>query len=153
MDIPTWNKFLPKNLTHLTDNRDNDLTRQDILKKLKYLSQAELVSLYELINATSVVYGSFNIVPIITVDQTGRISKVETTEIFTNGIATLVAGTVTVMTPKVNATSRIFLTPQEGGSLNGTIRVSSRVNDTSFDITSSDLTDTADIAWLIMNQT
>lgn len=67
------------------------------------------------------------------------------------GIATLVAGTVTVNTTKVTANSRIFLTV-EGGTLTnvGFVYVSARSSGTSFDITSSNILDASDVAWLIV---
>lgn len=65
------------------------------------------------------------------------------------GVATLVAGTVTVANTSVTANSRIFLTPQETGVLTGILRVSARVVGTSFTILSSVNTDTAVVAWEI----
>jgi len=69
----------------------------------------------------------------------------------TAGKSTMVLGTVTVNTTQVTASSIILLTPQETGTLAGTVRVSARVNGTSFTITSSNLTDTAEVGWLIIN--
>lgn len=68
----------------------------------------------------------------------------------TAGKATLVAGTVTVSNTLITANSLIFLTPQETGNLIGTPRISARSVGTSFTITSTSLTDTAEIAWLIV---
>lgn len=65
------------------------------------------------------------------------------------GLATLVAGTVTVNTNKVTANSRIFLTPNVPGGTPGWVRVSARVAGTSFTILSSSGTDTSGIAWEI----
>lgn len=65
------------------------------------------------------------------------------------GVAALVAGTVTINTDKVTADSRIFLTAQEGGTLAGALRVSARVVGVSFTVLSTDLADTADVAWMI----
>jgi hypothetical protein len=70
----------------------------------------------------------------------------------TQGVATLVAGTVTVNTTKVTANSRIFLTPQSLGTIlrpTG-LGVTARVAGTSFTITSMDITDTSTVGWLIM---
>jgi hypothetical protein len=67
----------------------------------------------------------------------------------TMGAATLVAGTVTVNTTKASANSRIFLTGQGAGGTVGFLRVSARVNGTSFTILSSSATDTRSVAWLI----
>jgi hypothetical protein len=65
------------------------------------------------------------------------------------GIATLVAGTVTVNTTRVTTNSRIFLTPQDSGNMIGSIRVFSRVDGTSFTIKSTNATDTISVAWEI----
>jgi hypothetical protein len=68
----------------------------------------------------------------------------------TMGIATLVAGTVTVNTTRVTANSRIFLTNQKPGGAVGTPYVSARTAATSFTITSTSNTDTSDVAWIII---
>lgn len=68
------------------------------------------------------------------------------------GVATLVAGTVTVSTTKALTNSRIFLTIQAPNA--GTpsfVYVSARTNATSFVITSGLATDTSDVAWEIFN--
>lgn len=69
------------------------------------------------------------------------------------GVATLVAGTVTVNNTSVTANSRIFLTPQEGGLFTGSLRVSARTASTSFTILSTVLTDTCDVAYFITEPT
>jgi hypothetical protein len=66
------------------------------------------------------------------------------------GVATLVAGTVTVNTTAVTANSRIQLTGQVDGGTPGFQRVSARVAGTSFTITSSNAADTSQVAWLIV---
>jgi imidazolonepropionase-like amidohydrolase len=63
------------------------------------------------------------------------------------GTAVLVAGTVTVADTAVTANSRIFLTSQLDGGTPGFVRVSARVNGTSFTILSSSGTDTSTIAY------
>lgn len=70
-----------------------------------------------------------------------------------SGVATLVAGAVTVNTDKVTATSRIQLTPQSLGTVASpkAVGVTARVVGTSFTITSSDATDTSTVAWTIIN--
>lgn len=70
----------------------------------------------------------------------------------TSGVATLVAGTVTVNTTKALTNSRIHITSNVSGGTPGWLRVSARVNATSFTITSSSATDTSQVAWLIINQ-
>ncbi|MFJ3812586.1 hypothetical protein ACIPWE_40285 [Streptomyces sp. NPDC090073] len=66
------------------------------------------------------------------------------------GLATLVAGTVTVNTTAVTANTRVFLTAQSTGGTAGAVRVSARVAGTSFTITSTSGTDTSTVAWLLV---
>jgi hypothetical protein len=66
------------------------------------------------------------------------------------GVATLVAGTVTVANTRVRANSRFFLTGQDSSGTHGELTVSARVAETSFTITSSSGTDTRQVAWLIL---
>ena len=69
----------------------------------------------------------------------------------TMGVATLVGGTVTVNTTKVTANSRIFLTIQGGTLTNvGSTYISARVAGTSFTISSTNILDTADVAWILI---
>lgn len=68
------------------------------------------------------------------------------------GVATLVAGTVSVATTAVSATSRIMLTCQDpNGGVPGAEYVSARVAATSFDITSTNVADTCIVAWMIVD--
>jgi hypothetical protein len=68
----------------------------------------------------------------------------------TMGIATLVAGTVTVNTTKVTANSRIFLTVNGGTLTNvGATYISARTAGTSFTITSMNILDASDVSWFI----
>jgi hypothetical protein len=67
-----------------------------------------------------------------------------------SGVATLVSGTVTVSNTSITANSRIIITAQENGTLTGFIRVSARTVGTDFTISSSVLTDTADVAYQII---
>lgn len=69
------------------------------------------------------------------------------------GVATLVAGTVTVNNTNVAANSRIFLTAQSLSGTAGILRVSAKVNGTSFTITSSSNTDTSTVNWVIFDAT
>jgi hypothetical protein len=68
------------------------------------------------------------------------------------GVATLVAGTVTVATTRVTATSRIQLTAQSLGTVTApkALAVTARTGGTSFTITSADATDTSVVAWEII---
>jgi len=70
----------------------------------------------------------------------------------TSGVATLVAGTVTVNTTKVTANSRIYLTRQTtSGTLGTSVDVTARTAGTSFTITSNgSILDTSDVAWVII---
>ncbi len=65
------------------------------------------------------------------------------------GVATLVAGSVSVGNTSVTANSRIFLTSQVDGGTVGFLRVSARTAGTSFVITSSSATDTSTVAYQI----
>jgi hypothetical protein len=69
------------------------------------------------------------------------------------GVATLVAGTVTVANTRVTANSRIFLTAQNTSGTPGFLRVSARVASTSFTILSSSGTDTTAVGYLIVEPT
>jgi hypothetical protein len=68
------------------------------------------------------------------------------------GIATLTAGTVTVSNTIVTATSRIFLTGQNLGTITvpAAYAISGRSVGTDFTILSSDLSDTSEVAWMIV---
>ena len=68
------------------------------------------------------------------------------------GVATLALGTVVVSTTAVTANSRIFLTAQVLGTITvpAALAVSARTAATSFTILSSALTDTSDVAWMIV---
>lgn len=70
----------------------------------------------------------------------------------TSGVATLSAGTVVVSTTKVTASSRIYLTVQSLGTVAVAtpIAVTARSAGTSFTISSSAVTDTSTVAWLII---
>lgn len=68
------------------------------------------------------------------------------------GTATLAAGTVTVATTAVTATSLIFVNGHDDGAgTEGNIRVSARTPGTSFVITSSEATDVSKVAWMIVD--
>lgn len=70
----------------------------------------------------------------------------------TMGTATLSAGTVVVSTTKVTANSRIFLTV-DGGTLTnlGTPYVSARTAGTSFTVSSTNVLDASNVAWVIFD--
>lgn len=67
-----------------------------------------------------------------------------------SGFATLVGGTVTVPNTSVSTTSKIFLTAQSGTLNTGDVSVSTRVNGVSFTITSLNILDARQIAYLIL---
>lgn len=66
------------------------------------------------------------------------------------GTAVLVAGTVTVTNTSTTANSRIFITANADGGTPGWHRVSTITVGTSFVITSSSVTDTSTVAWIII---
>lgn len=66
------------------------------------------------------------------------------------GVATLVAGTVTVNNTLITGNTRIFLTGQNSSGTHGELTVSARSASTSFTITSSSATDTRSVAWLLI---
>ena len=69
----------------------------------------------------------------------------------TMGTATLTAGTVTVSTTKVTANSRIYLTVNGGTLTNvGAVYISARSAGTSFAISSMNILDASDVAWVIV---
>lgn len=65
------------------------------------------------------------------------------------GISTMVGGTVVVSTTAVTASSRIMLTPQNTSGGAGSVSVSARTAGTSFTISSTNVLDTRDVAWVI----
>lgn len=66
------------------------------------------------------------------------------------GIATMVAGTVTVANTSVTANSRIMLTPQNASGGAGSVSITARVVGTSFTIGSTNVLDTRDVAFLML---
>lgn len=66
------------------------------------------------------------------------------------GVATLVAGTVTVNTTLVTANSRIMHAGQNSSGTHGELTISARVAGTSFTISSTSATDTRAVAWFIL---
>ncbi len=69
----------------------------------------------------------------------------------TAGLVTLDGGTATIMTTAVSAGSIISLTVQEAGLYMGNIRVSAKVNGTSFTISTSQDIDTCSVFWQIID--
>jgi hypothetical protein len=70
----------------------------------------------------------------------------------TRGTATLSSGTVVVNTAAVTAASLIFVTVQTLGTVSTpkAVAVTARTANTSFTITSEDVTDTSVVAWMFM---
>lgn len=69
----------------------------------------------------------------------------------TMGTATLSSGTVTVSTTKVTANSRIFITINGGTLTNvGSTYISARTAGTSFVISSTNILDASNVAWIIV---
>lgn len=86
----------------------------------------------------------------LVVNRLGKTLKLKEGANAVMGRSTLVAGTVTVNTTAVTAASEIFLTSQVDGGTPGFVRVTARTAGTSFTITSSNVLDTSDIAWVIL---
>jgi hypothetical protein len=82
--------------------------------------------------------GSIDIVGLKIVEGTNR----------RQGLATLVAGTVTINNNTVTANTRIHLTVQTAGGTQGFLRTT-RVVGTSFTITSTSATETSTVAWML----
>jgi hypothetical protein len=70
---------------------------------------------------------------------------------YNTGRATLVAGTATVTTPLVGASSQIFLTTRVAGGTLGILSVGTVVDATSFVINSTSMLDTSTVNWLIVD--
>jgi hypothetical protein len=66
------------------------------------------------------------------------------------GTVALQAGSASVATAAVTASSRVYLTSQADGGTPGFLRVSARTAGKSFTITSSSRADTSEVAWLIV---
>lgn len=66
------------------------------------------------------------------------------------GVATLVAGAVTVANTSVTANTRFFMTVNTPGGTVGAPRLQSRIAGTSFTINSSQGADTSTVAWLMV---
>lgn len=66
------------------------------------------------------------------------------------GVATLVAGTVTVSNSSVTANTRIFLSRQVAGGTLGHLSVGTVTASTSFVINSSSNSDTSTVNWLLI---
>lgn len=82
--------------------------------------------------------------------QQGKIRINEAGGLPSLGVATLVAGTVTVSNTSISVNSRIFLTTQTPGGTPGYVYVSARSAGVSFTITSISALDTSDVAYLII---
>jgi hypothetical protein len=102
--------------------------------------------------AVGTIYGSnLSLTGDVVVQTAGRGLQVREGTNAKMGVSTLVAGTVTVSTTAVTATSRILLTGQNSSGTHGELTVSARTAGTSFTITSSSATDTRSVAWIIMD--
>ena len=66
------------------------------------------------------------------------------------GVATLVGGTKTISNAKITASSRVFLSCQVVGGVQGMLSLGTVVAATSFDINSSNVADTSVVAWMIV---
>lgn len=91
------------------------------------------------------VYGNLNL------PTAGNKIKIATGSNASIGTATLVAGTVTVNTTAVTATSKIFVTVVTPGGTQGFLSVPTITAGTSFVINSSSATETSTVNWWIIN--
>ncbi len=66
------------------------------------------------------------------------------------GVATLVAGTVTVSTTAIATGDRVILIPQTAGGVQGELSLGTLTNGTSFVINSSNVADTSTVLWIIV---
>lgn len=66
------------------------------------------------------------------------------------GTSVLVGGTVTVSNTTVTANTIVMLTSQVDGGTIGSVRISAKVNGTSFTITSSNVLDTSTVGWYMI---
>jgi len=85
-----------------------------------------------------------------TIDNIGLLGLVSTGGAATAGQATLVAGTVTVATTAITATCNVMLTVQAAGGTQGFLSITNVIAGTSFDILSTDVTETSVVGWVIV---
>lgn len=85
----------------------------------------------------------------LSVGVVGKTLKIKEGSNAKMGTVALSSGHVTVSTTALTSSSRIFLQHQTGSSP-GFLYVSNRINGTSFDITSSNGSDSSTIAWLLI---
>jgi len=95
--------------------------------------------------------GSSNFTSDLKLDNVGTGFYVKEGTNATMGTATLASGTVTVSTTKVTANSRIYLTINGGTLTNvGTPYISARSAGTNFTISSTNVLDASNVAWVIV---
>lgn len=101
--------------------------------------------------ATLHVVGSTKLQGTVTLPVAGNGILIKEGTNATMGTATLSAGTVTVNTTAVTANSRIFLTVNGGTLTNvGSTYISARTAGTSFAISSTNVLDASQVAWIII---
>jgi hypothetical protein len=98
------------------------------------------------------VSSDFSSLGYITVSTAGKTFRIKEGSNACMGTATLAAGTATVSTTAVTATSRIALTVQSLGTVTApkALAVTARSAGVSFTITSADATDTSVVAWVLI---
>lgn len=84
------------------------------------------------------------------IDELGRFYISTTGGNRAAGVATLVAGTVTVANTLVTAATQIYYSVQTAGGTQGFLRISARTAGTSFTITSTSGTETSTVAYLLI---
>ena len=118
------------------------------------ITPTSLLSIFSAVSMAGYNLTASNLIASVDVSVGGGINITEGAN-KTSGVATLVAGTITVSTTVVTANSRIHLTIQALGTVvvPKAIAVTARTVGQDFTITSADGTDTSTIAWLIIEPT
>jgi len=104
-------------------------------------------------NAALTVDGALSTADNLAITTAGKGVRIEEGANARMGVATLVAGTVTVPNTSVTASSRAFLSVQTAGGTVGAIALANVVAGTSFDIVSTSALDTSTVAWVLIEGT
>jgi len=119
-----------------------------------YIERAKISSLGNLLlgSSTDDTVNKLQITGNLSLTTAGNKLKIATgTNASAGTTAAMTAGTITVNTTAALTASIIILTAQTTGGTAGALRVSSRVNATSFTITSTSALDTSTVGYLIIN--
>jgi Pectate lyase superfamily protein len=135
--------------TDVAVNMPNGIKPNSYLGQFTLIDQAQTITLGGPGGAGPSFFGAANVAK-LDVNVAGFGLAVKEGSNCKQGVATLVAGTVTVANTAVTATSRIFLTAQSPGGTAGFLTVSARTAGTSFTILSSNVADTSVVAYEII---